>query len=95
MRRRALIAGVSGVALAAPLAARAQQAAKPARIGFLIAGDAEPTWGLFRKSMTELGYVEGRNVHYEFRTGPAPAMRTFGLFGILTLPGRSLSDAGA
>jgi putative ABC transport system substrate-binding protein len=37
------------------------------RIGFLIAGDPYPAWGLFRKSMTELGYIEGRTVTYEYR----------------------------
>jgi hypothetical protein len=37
MRRREVIAGL-GLALAPPLASRAQQAAKVARMGFLISG---------------------------------------------------------
>lgn len=45
------------------------------RIGFLIAGDPEPGWTLFRKSMATLGYVEGRNVAYEYRSGGTDATR--------------------
>lgn len=39
------------------------------KVGFLIAGDTEPSWTLFKQSMAALGYVEGRTVRYEFRTG--------------------------
>ena len=63
MKRRYFLA-LAGAASALP--ARAQ--AGP-RIGFLVAGDPEPAWTLFRKSMTELGYLEGRSVTYVYRAG--------------------------
>lgn len=75
MRRRLLIVqAAAGLAGAVHLPARAQRAAA-ARVGFLIAGDPEPAWSLFRKSMTGLGYVEGRTVHYEFRSSDADRER--------------------
>ncbi len=65
MRRRHLLT-LAGATAAFP--ARAQ---KVPRVGFLIAGDPEPLWTLFRKAMTDLGYVEGRTVQYEFRSSVA------------------------
>lgn len=62
MKRRHLLA-LTGAAAAAP--ARAQ---KMARVGILFAADPEPTWTMFRKAMTDLGYVEGRTVTYEYRS---------------------------
>ena len=41
------------------------------RVGFLIAGDPEPFWTLFRKAMADLGYVEGRTIKYEYRVADA------------------------
>ena len=67
MKRRLLLTQAAAIAGALPLAARAQPARVP-RVGFLIVGDAEPSWSLLRKAMTDLGYVEGRTVHYEFRS---------------------------
>jgi putative ABC transport system substrate-binding protein len=64
MKRRGLLAMASAAA-AVPRAAFAQ---KPMpRVGFLVAGDPEPGWSLFKKAMTGLGYVEGRSVAYEYR----------------------------
>jgi putative ABC transport system substrate-binding protein len=65
-----LLAGIA--ASAACGAAHAQ--ALP-RVGFLVAGDPEPTWGLFRKAMTGLGWVEGRTVAYEFRAADSATGR--------------------
>ena len=55
--------------LAAPLAAEAQQTAKIARIGYLVASLAgNPQLPeAFRQGLRDLGYVEGRNVVIEFR----------------------------
>jgi putative ABC transport system substrate-binding protein len=53
---------------ALPLAARAQE---PKRVGFLIQGDAEPTWSLYRKAMADLGYKDGGNLKYEYRAAEA------------------------
>jgi putative ABC transport system substrate-binding protein len=68
IRRRDFIAGL-GSAAAWPLAARAQQAAVPL-IGYLSAGTPKEGGGLvapFRKGLSEMGYVEGRNLAIEFR----------------------------
>ena len=69
MNRRECI-GLVGGAAAWPLAARAQQAGKVHRIGFLgsatAAGSAEALESL-RTGLSELGYVEGANIAIEFR----------------------------
>src|SRR6185369_7744964 len=62
-RRRFLLTSLAG-ALAAPLAAEAQQA-KLVRIGFLSgnpASDTEEAFDAFRMKLRTLGYAEGRNL---------------------------------
>ena len=69
MNRRTFIGSIAGGLLVAPLAAKAQQAAKVPRIGYLsinLAGGTHMTEG-FRQGLRDLGYVEGRNVLIEFR----------------------------
>jgi putative tryptophan/tyrosine transport system substrate-binding protein len=71
MRRREFIVGLGGTTVS-QLAARAQQAGKVWRIGFL-AGAARPValessqWSGFPLGMRELGYVEGRDFVIEWR----------------------------
>jgi putative ABC transport system substrate-binding protein len=69
MDRRAFIGRVVGGLLAAPLAAEAQQAGKVLRIGIL--GTTPPALAVsfhaFQKGLQELGYLEGRHVHLDFR----------------------------
>src|SRR5262245_30772755 len=53
-----------------PGTAGAQQAAKPARVGYLsvnLAKAAPPNLEAFRQGLRDLGYVEGRNVVIEYR----------------------------
>lgn len=40
-------------------------------VGFLVAGDPEPAWSLFRKAMANLGHIDGRTVAYEYRLADA------------------------
>ena len=69
-RRKALVA-FGLCALAAPLAAFAQQPAKVWRIGYLGDGSAATraaeSLDPFREALAGLGYVEGRNVVTEIR----------------------------
>jgi len=68
MRRREFLALLSSAA-AWPLAARARQAA-PALIGVLngsSAAAAAQDLGAFRAAIQQLGYIEGRNILFEYR----------------------------
>src|SRR5271170_7323743 len=71
MRRREFIAGLAGTA-AWPLAARAEQPNRARRVGVLMNVVQEDPGGpadvmAFRQGLAELGWIEGRNVHIEFR----------------------------
>jgi putative ABC transport system substrate-binding protein len=66
MRRREFITLLAAVAW--PLAARAQQSAKTARIGFMrAAGPNEKEFDAFRTGLRALGYIEGQNIVIEQR----------------------------
>jgi putative ABC transport system substrate-binding protein len=69
MRRREFVTLIGSAALTWPLATRAQQS-KVARIGALYLGiaDAESFRKELREGMRELGYVEGQNIAFEFRS---------------------------
>jgi putative ABC transport system substrate-binding protein len=80
VRRRDFIALLGGAAAGWPLAARAQQRGKPARIGYLSAASA-PDYNLesFRGGMRALGYSEGRDFVIEVRY----AQRDYSRFPVL------------
>src|SRR4029450_5223983 len=68
--RRTFLAGTGAVLLAAPLAAVAQQKARPV-IGVLNTGSPGPSstpfMAAFRQGLSEAGYVEGQNLAIEYR----------------------------
>jgi putative ABC transport system substrate-binding protein len=68
--RREFITVLGGALFVRPLAVRAQQAEKMAKIGVLFPGGsppASPRMESFRKGLRQLGYVEGQNVAIELR----------------------------
>jgi putative ABC transport system substrate-binding protein len=70
MKRRQLIKLLSGMAIAWPLAARAQQTGKIPTFGFLGAATPEVAGRLvaaFVARLRELGWIEGRTVAIEYR----------------------------
>jgi hypothetical protein len=70
VKRREFITLLGGAAAVWPLAARAQSSTKVARIGVLYIGlaDAESFKKELREALRELGYVEGQNIAFEFRS---------------------------
>jgi putative ABC transport system substrate-binding protein len=78
MRRREFITLIGGAAAAWPLAARAQQPARPFRIGVLAFGQdpASPLFNAFRDEMRKLGHIEGQTYILEFRSARGDADRT-------------------
>jgi ABC-type uncharacterized transport system substrate-binding protein len=69
MRRRDFISGIAGSAAAWPHAARAQQSPMPLVVSLYAgtAGAVEIYVTSFRDGMQQLGYVEGRNIRFEYR----------------------------
>jgi putative tryptophan/tyrosine transport system substrate-binding protein len=72
MRRREFIALLSGAAAAWPLAARAQQQGRPRRVALFMNLPESDGWSkrcvsAFRQGLVELGWVEGRNLHIDYR----------------------------
>lgn len=84
IRRREFITLVGGAAAAWPLAARAQQPERLARIGYLglTSASGEHAYGgsdVFLAGLRDLGYVEGRNLHIEYRFSDGDEARLPGL----------------
>jgi putative tryptophan/tyrosine transport system substrate-binding protein len=76
MKRRAFITLLGGAAATWPFAARAQQPVMPT-IGALVIGNTDPEefWRVFRQGLRDLGYVEGQNIRFEFRSAEGQANR--------------------
>jgi len=71
MRRREFITLIGGGAIL-PLAARAQQAERMRRIGVMLAfnasdPEAKPFVAALKKGLQDLGWIEGRNIEFDFR----------------------------
>jgi putative tryptophan/tyrosine transport system substrate-binding protein len=74
MRRREFIASASCALALRPFAARAQQTDRMRRIGVLMAHpETDPEFqqyaDTFREGLKKLGWIEGRNVSFDFRWG--------------------------
>jgi putative ABC transport system substrate-binding protein len=72
MRRRDFITLLGGAAVGWPLAARAQQSERMRRVGVLMSPreddpETQIRANTLRKGLAELGWIEGRNVHIDFR----------------------------
>ncbi len=67
MRRREFITLIGGAAVAGPLAARAQQPTKSYRLAYLaLLGDLDAV--IVKQRLAELGYAEGKNLIFDFRS---------------------------
>jgi putative tryptophan/tyrosine transport system substrate-binding protein len=75
LNRRRFIAVLGGTAVS-PLSADAQPP-KVATLGVLVVDTlgSEQFWRLFRDALRKLGYIEGRNVRFEFRSDHGNAAR--------------------
>src|SRR2546421_7554361 len=69
-KRREFMSLFGAAAAVWPLAGRAQQPAKLPTVGALVIGSTDPEqfWREFRQGLRDLGYVEGKNIRFEFRS---------------------------
>ena len=75
MRRRDFIALIGGAAIARPLVAWAQQADRTRRVGVLMGyaetdPEAKALLAEFTRAVSELGWIEGRNLRMDVRWAP-------------------------
>jgi putative tryptophan/tyrosine transport system substrate-binding protein len=77
MRRREFMSIFGAAAAVWPLAGGAQPPAKLPTVGALVLGSTDPEqfWREFRQGLRELGYVEGQNIRFEFRSAQGQADR--------------------
>ena len=67
MRRRELLGALGSAALAWPLAARAQQAPKPARVGYFAPAPNAELLAALNSGLREFGWIEGQNLAFDQR----------------------------
>ena len=79
--RRKLLIALGTIAFASPLGTFAQPQGKVWRIGYLTgrSGRPDPTFDAVAQGLTELGYVEGRNILIEYRAVGGMRERTAGI----------------
>jgi putative tryptophan/tyrosine transport system substrate-binding protein len=79
MKRREFITLLGGTVAAWPVAARAQQPAMPV-IGVLTTladkdSEGQLRFAVFRQELQKLGWIEGRNIRFEYRWAGGDAQR--------------------
>jgi putative ABC transport system substrate-binding protein len=74
MKRRTFISRMAGLAAMLPAMARAQSG-MTRHVGWLAPGACEPDWTYFRKSMVDLGWIEGQTIKYEYRSAGSDLSR--------------------
>jgi putative ABC transport system substrate-binding protein len=82
MRRRAFLAGLGGVGIALRARPAGARTGGPRRIGVLIPAERkgyEKRLDAFRGGLRELGYVEGKNIAFEYRSSEGRYERLTGL----------------
>ena len=70
-KRRKLLIALGAGALAAPFGSFAQQQGKVWRVGYLALSSGEevaPTMVAFKERLRELGYIDGKNLLFEYRS---------------------------
>jgi putative ABC transport system substrate-binding protein len=86
MKRRGFLAGLGGAALAAPIAALAQQPAGVPRVGLLMGGTPSveaARLNAFREALERLGYIDGQTILIDVRYAMGRSDRLSGLAGEL------------
>src|ERR1043165_9199483 len=71
INRRTLIVALGAGALIAPFISSAQTQAKVWRVGYLALASGEdvaPTMVAFKERLRELGYIDGKNLLFEYRS---------------------------
>jgi putative tryptophan/tyrosine transport system substrate-binding protein len=81
MRRRKFLSLLGGAAAAWPLAARAQQPGGMRRIGVLMNlseedPEAQQLMATFRQGLAQLGWIDGRNLHIDYRWSASKFINT-------------------
>ena len=80
MKRREFISFIASTAAAWPLAALAQEPGRMRRVGVLLAlfeyaPESQPRLAAFQRELQNAGWVEGRNIHLEYRWASGDAER--------------------